>query len=76
MALVVHLMCWLREQVVRFRDDIRGVSTVEYALIVVAVIAIVGVAAGLLGDAFTSTFQDLSERMTDAAGDVSSAAAT
>ena len=76
MALVVHLMCWLREQVVRFRDDIRGVSTVEYALIVVAVIAIVGVAAGLLGDAFTSTFQDLSERMTDAAAEVSSAAAT
>ena len=74
MALVVHLMCWLREQVVRFRDDIRGVSTVEYALIVVAVIAIVGVAAGLLGDAFTSTFQDLSERMTDAAADVSNAA--
>ena len=76
MALVVHLMCWLREQVVRFRDDIRGVSTVEYALIVVAVIAIVGVAAGLLGDAFTSTFQNLSERMTDAAGEVSSAAAS
>ena len=76
MALVVHLMCWLREQVVRFRDDIRGVSTVEYALIVVAVIAIVGVAAGLLGDAFTSTFQDLSERMTDAADEVSSAAAS
>ena len=76
MALVVHLMCWLREQVARFRDDIRGVSTVEYALIVVAVIAIVGVAAGLLGDAFTGTFEDLSNRMTDAAGDVSSAAAT
>ena len=74
MALVVHLMCWLREQVVRFRDDIRGVSTVEYALIVVAVIAIVGVAAGLLGNAFTSTFEDLSERMTDAAADVSNAA--
>ena len=74
MALVVHLMCWLREQVARFRDDIRGVSTVEYALIVVAVIAIVGVAAGLLGDAFTATFEDLSDRMTGAAADVSNAA--
>ena len=74
MAIVVHLMCWLREQVMRFRDDIRGVSTVEYALIVVAVIAIVGVAAGLLGGAFESTFQDLSDRMTGAADVVSSAA--
>ena len=74
MAIVVHLMCWLREQVMRFRDDIRGVSTVEYALIVVAVIAIVGVAAGLLGDAFTDTFADLSDRMTGAAQDVSNAA--
>ena len=74
MALVVHLMCWLREQVMRFRDDIRGVSTVEYALIVVAVIAIVGVAAGLLGDAFQSTFEDLSERMTGAASDVAATA--
>ena len=72
MALIVHLMCWLREQVVSFRDDIRGVSTVEYALIVVAVMAVVAVAAGLLGDAFTSTFQDLSERMTNAADEVSS----
>ena len=74
MVLIVRFMDWLREQVVRFRDDIRGVSTVEYALIVVAVIAIVGVAAGLLGDAFSTTFEDLSERMTDAAAAVSSAA--
>ena len=73
MALVVHFMNWLRARVVRFRDDIRGVSTVEYALIVVAIIAVVAVAAGLLGDAFTTTFQDLSDRMTDAADEVSSA---
>ena len=74
MVLIVRCMDWLREQVVRFRDDIRGVSTVEYALIVVAVIAIVGVAAGLLGDAFTTTFEDLSERMTDAAATVAATA--
>ena len=73
MALVVHFMSWLRTLVVRFRDDIRGVSTVEYALIVVAIIAVVAVAAGLLGDAFTTTFADLSDRMTDAADEVSSA---
>ena len=76
MVLVVRFMCWFREQAARFREDIRGVSTVEYALIVVAVIAIVGVAAGLLGDAFTTTFQDLSERMTDAGDEVSAAAAS
>ncbi len=73
MALIVHFMNCLRARVVRFRDDIRGVSTVEYALIVVAIIAVVAVAAGLLGDAFTTTFQDLSDRMTDAAEEVSSA---
>ena len=74
MVLIVRFMGWLREQAVRFRDDIRGVSTVEYALIVVAVIAIVGVAAGLLGDAFSTTFEDLSDRMTDAGDAVASAA--
>ena len=73
MALIVHFMNCLRARVVRFRDDIRGVSTVEYALIVVAIIAIVAVAAGLLGGAFEATFEDLSERMTNAAGQVSSA---
>ena len=74
MVWVVRLMCWFREQAVRFREDIRGVSTVEYALIVVAVIAIVGVAAALLGDAFETTFSDLSERMTNAGDAVASAA--
>ena len=63
----------LQAQAMRFLLDVRGVSTVEYALIVVAIIAVVAVAAGLLGDAFTATFADLSDRMTDAAGDVSSA---
>ena len=65
--------CRSRMQAIRFVKDARGVSTVEYALIVVAIIAVVAVAAGLLGDAFTSTFEDLSERMTDAAEEVSSA---
>ena len=76
MALVEHLISWLHVQMMRFRDDIRGVSTVEYALIVVAVIAIVGVAAAILGNAFESTFKDLSDRMTGAAAHVSSAAST
>ena len=59
MVLIVRFMCWFREQAMRFREDIRGVSTVEYALIVVAVIAIVGVAAGLLGDAFDGDLRGL-----------------
>ena len=65
----------LQARAMCFLLDVRGVSTVEYALIVVAVIAIIGVAAGMLGDAFETTFEDLSDRMTDAAGQVSSAAA-
>lgn len=36
-----------------------GVSTVEYALIVLAVIGIVGVGIGVLGGAFNNLFDDL-----------------
>ena len=39
----------------------RAVSTVEYALIVVAVIAIVGVGAGLLGGGFKDLFTNLAK---------------
>ena len=51
---------------VKFAADLRGVSTVEYALIVVAIIGIVGAAAALLGGAFTEMFETLSNRMTAA----------
>ena len=44
---------WIR----RFVADRRGVSTVEYALIVVAVIAIVGAVAATMSDAFTEPLQ-------------------
>ena len=43
--------------------DIRGVSTVEYALMVVAVIAAVGGVAALLGGAFDDMFEDLSKEI-------------
>lgn len=43
----------------RFVKDPRAVSTVEYALIVIAVIAIVGAAAAMLGGAFDQLFDDL-----------------
>ncbi len=69
---------WLRlcAAVARFLADLRGVSSVEYALIVVAIIAIVGIGAATLGDAFEGMFDDLSDRMTAAAGEVSSAASS
>ena len=51
-----------------------GVSTVEYALIVVAVIAIVGVGVGVLGDSFDALFEDLKTELTNAASKTMSAA--
>ena len=47
----------------RFVEDRTGVSTVEYALIVVAVIAIVGGGVGLLSGAFKTLFDDLTADM-------------
>lgn len=57
---------WLRlsQFGMRFLADLRGVSTVEYALIVVGIIGIVGAASLLLGGAFTEMFEQLSEKMT------------
>lgn len=49
---------------VKFAVDLRGVSTVEYALIVVGIIGIVGAAVLLLGGAFDAMFTELSQRMT------------
>ena len=60
--------------VTRYVADLRGVSTVEYALIVVAIIGIVGVGAGILGGAFDSLFTDLSTRMTGGAAAVAATA--
>lgn len=51
--------------VTRFLADLRGVSTVEYALIVVAIIGIIGAGAAVLGGAFGDLFDDLSEQMTN-----------
>ncbi len=55
-----------------FVADLRGVSTVEYALMVVAIIAAVALAAGFLGDAFDQLFKDLSDEMTTGVGTVKS----
>lgn len=74
MAYLKNLANRLQVRALRFLLDVRGVSTVEYALIVVAIIAIVSAAAVMLSGAFESTFEDLSDRMTAAGANVSSAA--
>ncbi len=66
-------MAFFKKQLTRFKQlaarflaDLRGVSTVEYALIVVGIIGIVGAAVVLLGGAFDEMFDQLSSRMTAA----------
>ena len=49
-----------------YRTGESGVSAVEYALIVVAVIAIVGMGIGILGDGFEGLFKDLNNEMKSA----------
>ena len=61
-------------RLLRFIDDKCGVSTVEYALIVVAVIGVVGVGAAALSGAFETLFEDLTEQIENASDDVSTAA--
>lgn len=66
MNLFSYLYCKLLAWLSAFVADLRGVSTVEYALMVVAVIAAVALAATLLGDAFKGLFKSLSGQMTAA----------
>ena len=59
-----------------FLKDSRGVSTVEYALIVVAVVAIVGTGAVFLGGQFETLFDTLKTELktqTDAAKGIDAA---
>ena len=53
----------LTQRVYVFFIDRRGVSTVEYALILVAVIAIVGLGAGMLETSFDDLFTKLSDQI-------------
>lgn len=59
---------WQRLQALaaRFLLDVKGVSTVEYALLVVGIIAIVGAGIAALSGAFTGMFEALSDRLTAA----------
>ena len=72
MDLVSKFVSNMAARVTAFVADLRGVSTVEYALMVVAIIAAVALAAGFLGDAFEELFKDLSEEMTTGVGTVKS----
>ena len=69
---IVFATVWLRDQVSRFTKDPRAVSTVEYALIVIAVIGIVGAAALMLGDTFTGMFQTLGNELNTTINNVTS----
>ena len=57
-----------------YRTGESGVSAVEYALIVVAVIAIVGVGIAILGDGFESLFKELNNEMKSAVSATKAAA--
>ena len=66
MELILKCACYVQATVVAFLADRRGVSTVEYALMVVAIIGAVSIAAGLLSGAFKGLFEDLSDDLTGA----------
>ena len=70
MELISKCVSNIAAKLTAFVADLRGVSTVEYALMVVAIIAAVALAAGLLGDAFQELFKDLSKEMTTGVGTV------
>lgn len=70
MRLISECLSNIAAKVIAFVVDLRGVSTVEYALMVVAIIAAVALAAGLMGDAFETLFKDLSKEMTTGVGTV------
>lgn len=56
----------------RFVKDRRGVSTVEYALIIVAVIGIIGAVAITLRGAFNELFNELAAELNTAVDDLAS----
>ena len=70
MDLVAKLATTIKVEIAAFLNDVRGVSTVEYALMVVAVIAAVGGVAALLGGAFEDMFDDLSKEIGTAVDNV------
>ena len=64
----------LSRRALRFGKDERGASMVEYALMVVAIIVVVGAGVGTLSGAFDSMFDSLSADLTGAVAAVSASA--
>ena len=62
MDLISKSAACIAAKVTAFVADLRGVSTVEYALMVVGIVAAVALAAGLLGDAFTAFVRGSEQR--------------
>ena len=76
MDLISKCMSYIAAKITAFVADLRGVSTVEYALMVVGIIAADGLAAAYLGDAFEALFKDLSKEMTTGIANVKKAVTT
>ena len=53
-------------RLLRFVKDKSGVSAVEYALIIVAIVAVVGGGVAILGGGFKDLFEDVSTDMSTA----------
>ena len=66
----------LSRRALRFGKDERGASMVEYALMVVAIIVVVGAGVGTLSGAFDTMFEGLSDELTGAVSAVSSSVST
>lgn len=66
MAIVRKQWSRLKLRAARFLSDRKGVSTVEYALLVVGIIGIVTVGVAALTGAFEGMFATLSTRLTAA----------
>ena len=66
MQLVYMLKGWLPARLAGFAGDRRGVSTVEYAIMIVAVIGVVGAGAVVMGDGFDTLFESLSTEISTA----------
>ena len=61
-------------RLLRFVKDKSGVSAVEYALIIVAIVAVVGGGVTILGGGFKSLFQEVSTEMSTAVQSVATKA--
>ncbi|MCY3819778.1 MAG: hypothetical protein OXH52_10525 [Gammaproteobacteria bacterium] len=73
MELISKCASCVAAKITAFFADLKGVSTVEYALMIVAIIGAVALAATFLGDAFEGLFKDLSEEMTKGVSKVATA---